>query len=186
VYKSTLIALAAATAITGASATGESVPKNCHPNLDFDVRTLNEDKTVNLCEVYQGKVILIVNTASKCAFTDQYGGLEALYKDYREHGLVVLGFPSNDFGNQDPGSEQQIQNFCRLTYGVQFPMFQKVHVKKKQAHPLFERLGEQAGYPRWNFYKYLLNREGELVESYSSMTSPSGKKLKSKIETLLF
>jgi len=158
---------------------------DCHPNLNFTVRALNDNKEVNLCEAYQGKVVLIVNTASKCAFTGQYEDLEALYAEYKDRGLVVLGFPSNDFGNQDPGNEKQIQNFCRTTYGVKFPMFQKSHVKSKYADPLFKQLGSQKGYPRWNFYKYLLNRKGELVDSYSSMTSPSSSSFKKDIEALL-
>ena len=186
--KTSFLAIAAAASISTTTATGQSVSQNgsqkCHPNLNFEVRSLNEDQKVNLCEAYQGKVVLIVNTASKCAFTDQYSGLEELYKNYKDEGLVVLGFPSNDFGNQDPGNEKQIQKFCRLTYGVQFPMFQKSRVKKNAADPLFVQLGEQAGYPRWNFYKYLLDRDGELIDSYSSLTSP--KKLTGKIEALLF
>ena len=158
----------------------------CHDNLNFDVRQLNGEQTVNLCETYQGNVILIVNTASRCAFTGQYEGLEALYAKYKDQGLVVLGFPSNDFGNQDPGSEKQIQEFCRTTYGVEFPMFQKSYVKKGKADPLFQKLGDQAGYPRWNFYKYLLDRDGNLVEKYSSVTSPNSKGFQQRIEGLLF
>jgi len=194
VKKIMLLALVFATAISASIATSQTKEKampqtdqkTCHANLNFDVRLLHDDKVVNLCDRYQGNVILIVNTASRCAFTDQYEGLEALYSQYKPHGLVVLGFPSNDFGNQDPGSEKQIKDFCRLTYGVQFPMFQKSRVKKNAADPLFAQLGEQAGYPRWNFYKYLIDRNGELVDSYSSFTSPSDKKLVGKIETLLF
>lgn len=140
---------------------------------------------VNLCEAYQGKVIVIVNTASKCGFTDQYDDLEKIYGKYKDQGLVVLGFPSNDFGNQEPGSEAQIKDFCRLTYGVQFPMFGKTRVAKDNAAPLFKQLGEQKGYPKWNFYKYILNRQGELVESYSSFTSPSSQKFIQQIENLL-
>lgn len=157
----------------------------CNDNLNFDVRELNSDKQVNLCQEYQGKVILIVNTASKCAFTGQYEGLEKLYGKYKDSGFVVLGFPSNDFGNQEPGTEKEIRNFCRLTYGVKFPMFEKSKVKKHNANPLFRQLGETAGYPKWNFHKYLLDREGNLVESYTSLTSPSSKKLQRKIESLL-
>lgn len=184
----TVTAITASIAISqpGGPALPQTKQKNCNANLNFDVRLLHEDKVVNLCDTYQGNVILIVNTASRCAFTDQYEGLEALYSQYQPHGLVVLGFPSNDFGNQDPGSEKQIKDFCRLTYGVQFPMFQKSRVKKNAADPLFVQLGEQAGYPRWNFYKYLIDRNGNLVDSYSSFTSPSDKKLVGKIETLLF
>ncbi len=163
-----------------------ALEKACHPNLDFTVRSLNDNKEVHLCDVYRGKVVLIVNTASKCAFTGQYEDLEALYSKYRDDGLVVLGFPSNDFGNQDPGSEKEIQSFCRTTYGVEFPMFQKSYVKQKHADPLFKQLGDQAGYPKWNFYKYLLNRQGELVQKYSSFASPAGKGFAKDIEAVLF
>ena len=156
-------------------------------DLDIELRTLNEDRIVNLGEKYRGKVILIVNTASKCAFTGQYEELEALYDKYRADALVVLGFPSNDFANQEPGTEKQIQDFCRTTYGVRFPMFQKSHVTKTNADPLFRELGEAAGeYPRWNFHKYLIDREGNLVGSYGSFTSPASGKLTKKIKSLLF
>lgn len=156
------------------------------PLLDVVVRTLNGKEEINLNSAYQGKVVLIVNTASKCGFTPQYDGLEKLYANYKDRGLVVLGFPSNDFANQEPGSEQEIQQFCRLTYGVQFPMFAKTQVRKQNADPLYRRLGELAGeYPAWNFHKYLINREGKLVASYSSFTSPDSEKLIKKIESLL-
>jgi glutathione peroxidase len=156
-------------------------------NLDIEVRTLNDQRLVRLSDEYNGKVILIVNTASKCAFTGQYEGLEALYEKHREDGLVVLGFPSNDFGNQEPGTEKQIQDFCRSTYGVRFPMFEKSQVTKKNADPLFRELGEAAGeYPKWNFHKYLIDREGMLVGSYGSFTSPESGKLTKKVESLLF
>lgn len=151
-----------------------------------EMRTLAGDEQLNLAETYQGQVILIVNTASKCGFTPQYEGLEALYRRYRERGFVVLGFPSNDFANQEPGSEAEIQQFCRLTYSVEFPMFEKVSVRKGRAAPLFERLAAAGGgYPKWNFYKYLIDREGRLVESYASMTKPQSPKLIEAIESLL-
>jgi glutathione peroxidase len=156
-------------------------------NLNFELRSLNEDQVVRLDKEYQGKVILVVNTASQCAFTGQYEGLEALYEQHKEDGLVVLGFPSNDFANQEPGSEKQIQDFCRTTYGVQFPMFQKSHVTSRNADPLFRALGEAAGeYPKWNFHKYLIDREGNLVGSYGSFASPRNGKMVKKIESLLF
>ena len=158
----------------------------CVPALDFEVRRLAGDESVRLCDAYQGKVVLMVNTASKCGFTGQYEGLEALYDKYRERGLVVLGFPSNDFGNQEPGSEAQIQEFCRLTYSVQFPMFEKVHVKRGKADPLYQYLAQQTGvYPKWNFYKYLIDREGKVVDYFSSITSPESKKMVQAIERLL-
>lgn len=159
---------------------------NCPALLDIEARRLASDEVVNLCEAYRGKLILVVNTASKCGFTPQYEGLEALYRTYKDRGLVVLGFPSNDFANQEPGSEQEIAEFCRLTYSVEFPMFEKVHVKKGKASPIFERLvAAGAGYPKWNFYKYLIDREGRLVDYYSSFTGPQSGKLVKAIESRL-
>lgn len=154
--------------------------------LDHNVRLLSSDVVVNLNETYGGKVILVVNTASKCAFTDQYEGLEALHETYGDEGLVVLGFPSNDFAGQEPGTEKQIQNFCRLTYSVKFPMFAKTSVKKGSADPFFTGLAEAAGrYPKWNFHKYLIDREGRLVDDYLSSTSPESSRLVKAIEALL-
>lgn len=165
---------------------GAVAAEQCHPNLDFQLRTLNGDEQVRLCDEYQGKVVLIVNTASKCAFTPQYEGLEALYAQRKDDGLVVLGFPSNDFGAQEPGSEAQVQEFCRLTYSVNFPMFEKTHAAKRKADPLYKRLGSTAGqYPRWNFHKYLLDRNGKLVGSYPSQVSPNDPQLLKAIEALL-
>ena len=158
----------------------------CAPALDFEKRRLAGDETVRLCDAYQGQVILVVNTASKCGFTGQYEGLEKLYDKYRERGFVVLGFPSNDFANQEPGTEEQIQEFCRLTYSVEFPMFEKIHVKKGVADPFFAGLAEKAGaYPKWNFYKYLIDRNGNVVDYFSSITSPDSNKVVSAIERLL-
>ena len=164
----------------------EHLGNGCGPILDVTVRSLNEQKQVNLCQAYRGKVVLIVNTASKCAFTPQYEGLEKLYAKYKNNGLVVIGFPSNDFAGQEPGSEKQIQSFCQLTYGVQFPMFEKTRVKKSNADPLYKKLGEAANeYPAWNFHKYLLDRQGNLVASYSSFTKPFSQNIVTKITTLL-
>ena len=147
--------------------------KECSPLLDFDVRSLNDKTVVNLCEVYQGKVILVVNTASKCAYTDQYDSLEKLYQKYRDDGFVVLGFPSNDFGQQEPGNEYQIKNFCRMTYGVKFPMFEKTRVSERHASPFYTELARTAGtYPKWNFHKYLIDRNGQLVADYMSAVDP--------------
>ncbi|MEJ2440131.1 MAG: glutathione peroxidase [Gammaproteobacteria bacterium] len=156
------------------------------PLLDVVVRRLNDQQAVNLAQDYRDKVLLIVNTASQCAFTSQYEGLEQLYARYRARGLVVLGFPSNDFANQEPGDEADIQQFCRLTYGVKFPMFAKTRVRKGDADPLYQRLGEAAGeYPQWNFHKYLVDRQGRLVASFASGTRPGNKKLQDLIESLL-
>ncbi len=156
----------------------------CPETLRHTVRQLNDKKEVNLCDEYTGKVVLIVNTASKCAFTDQYEDLEKIYAKYKDQGFVVLGFPSNDFANQEPADEKQVQEFCRLTYGVQFPMFAKSKVKKHHADPVFKTLGELSHtYPKWNFYKFLLDRNGNIVDTYSSLTNPTS--ITDKIETLL-
>ena len=154
--------------------------------LDQDFRRLASDEVVNLASEYAGDVILVVNTASKCGNTPQYEGLEKLYRDYGEAGFVVLGFPSNDFFGQEPGTEEQIQEFCRLTYKVKFPMFQKVTVKKGDAHPFFEQLAAVSGtYPTWNFHKYLIGRDGRLIAEFSPRTQPNDDELVAEIETAL-
>ena len=158
----------------------------CTDSSDFTQRRLDSEVRENLCEVHAGKVLLVVNTASRCAFTDQYEGLERLYDRYRSAGLVVLGFPSNDFGNQEPGNEQSIKTFCRLTYGVRFPMYAKTRVIGEDADPFFQALAAATGQrPRWNFHKYLIDREGRVVGSFSSRIKPQDKKLTSVIERLL-
>ena len=154
--------------------------------LDQNFRQLASTDQINLCEAYEGKVLLIVNTASKCGNTPQYDGLEKLYDQYGEEGLVVLGFPSNDFMGQEPGSEEKIEEFCRLTYGVQFPMFEKTSVKKDKAHPFYAALAESAGtYPTWNFHKYLIGRDGELIVEFSPRTQPYDAKLVAAVELAL-
>lgn len=160
--------------------------ENCSPLLNHTVPTLVSHTPVNLCQAYQGKVLLIVNTASKCGYTYQYDGLEKLYRRYQKQGLVVLGFPSNDFGGQEPGSEKEVANFCRLTYNVDFPMFAKSSVKEGSASPLYRTLAEQAGhYPRWNFHKYLIDRSGKLVGSFPSPIKPLSSELVTEIEAAL-
>lgn len=154
--------------------------------LDQDFRRLASDDTVNLADAYGGKVVLVVNTASKCGNTPQYEGLESLYEEYQDDGLVVLGFPSNDFMGQEPGTEEQIQEFCRLTYSIKFPMFEKTTVKKNNAHPFFAQLADKSGtYPTWNFHKYLIGRDGELIAEFSPRTQPDDKKLLASIKTAL-
>lgn len=141
--------------------------------LDQDFRRLASDEIVNLHDSYAGKVILVVNTASKCGNTPQYDGLEKLYEEFEDRGLVVLGFPSNDFLGQEPGTEEQIQEFCRLTYGIRFPMFEKVTVKHDNAHPFFARLAAASGtYPTWNFHKFLIGRDGNFIAEFSPRTEP--------------
>ena len=154
--------------------------------LDHDFRRLASDDAVNLRDSYAGKVVLVVNTASKCGNTPQYEGLEKLYQEYQDDGLVVLGFPSNDFFGQEPGTEEQIQEFCRLTYSIKFPMFEKVTVKQGSAHPFFDELAEASGtYPTWNFHKYLIGRDGQLVGEFSPRTQPYDKDLLAAIKSAL-
>jgi glutathione peroxidase len=134
---------------------------------------------------YRGKVVLVVNVASQCGFTPQYNGLEKLWQDYRDRGLVVLGVPSNDFGAQEPGSAAEIQQFCESKYAVDFPLTAKVPVTGAKAHPLYKwfeaRLGEE-GRPRWNFHKYLIAPDGHLIAGYSSRVAPDDKKLLKAID----
>jgi glutathione peroxidase len=128
----------------------------------------------------------VVNTASKCGNTPQYDGLEKLYQEYGEEGLVVLGFPSNDFMGQEPGTEEQIEEFCRLTYGVQFPMFEKTSVREDEAHPFYVALADAAGtYPTWNFHKYLIGRDGNLITNFSPRTKPYDDQVIAAVEQAL-
>ncbi|RDK06230.1 glutathione peroxidase [Cupriavidus lacunae] len=156
----------------------------CPASLNFTFPRLQDDAPQNLCQ-YAGKVVLVVNTASYCGFTPQYEGLEALYARYGARGLVVLGFPSNDF-SQEPGSQKEIADFCYNTYGVKFPMLGKSHVRGSDANPMYTLLARQTGTtPKWNFYKYLIGRDGKVVASYGSRTTPDDKELLAKIESLL-
>jgi glutathione peroxidase len=183
---SALITLASLLLIPALSHADSGNPSICNEQSNYSKRQLNSDQVDNLCETHKGKVMLVVNTASRCAFTDQYEGLETLYSRYRERGLVVIGFPSNDFGNQEPGSEDSIKKFCRLTYGVQFPMYAKSRVTGDNADPFYRTLAQAAGTPpRWNFHKYLIDRNGRLAGSYNSFVAPESDKLIEAIEGLL-
>lgn len=160
---------------------------NMQTIYDFKVKTINGEETT--LEAYRGKVMLIVNVASQCGFTSQYEGLEALYQKYKDKGLVVLGFPCNQFGAQEPGSEQEIQNFCRVNFGVTFPMFSKINVNGDDTHPLYAYLkSEQKGILgsesiKWNFTKFLVDKEGKIVARFASATSPQS--LEEEIQKLL-
>ncbi|MGB5441957.1 MAG: glutathione peroxidase [Gammaproteobacteria bacterium] len=161
-------------------------PAACAAALDFHKPLLASQEQVHLCEMFNDKVVLVVNTASKCAYTPQYDGLEKLYYNYKDRGLVVAGFPSNDFGGQEPGSEQQIQTFCRLTYAVNFPMFAKTRVKGAGTDPFYAYLASATGEkPGWNFHKYLLSRDGRVVASFPSNVRPDDPRLVKAIEDLL-
>lgn len=141
---------------------------------DFDFVTL-QGEPLPLGH-FAGRPMVIVNTASKCGFTPQYAGLQAVWQRYKDRGLVVLGVPSSDFANQEPGSSAEIASFCSVNYGVEFPMTSKVHVRGSDAHPLFQWLAAQGGFispqPRWNFFKYLIDRKGRLAIWFSSLTAP--------------
>jgi glutathione peroxidase len=156
----------------------------CPALLDRSMDTIL-DKPRSLCE-YAGKVVLVVNTASQCGYTPQYEGLEVLYRKYKARGLVVLGFPSNDFGGQEPGSNKEIASFCVNQYAVEFPMFGKSSVRGAQANPLFAELARASGAaPRWNFHKYLVDRSGRQVMSFDTKVAPGDPKLVGAIERLL-
>ncbi len=153
----------------------------CPALLDRKMETIDE-KAQSLCE-YQGKVLLVVNTASECGYTPQYEGLEALYRKYRGKGLVVLGFPANDFGGQEPGSNKDIAAFCVNQYAIDFPVFAKTSLK---SNPLFADLAKASGQsPRWNFHKYLVDRSGRQVQSFATRVAPDDPKLVAAIEKLL-
>jgi glutathione peroxidase len=159
--------------------------QSCSPLLQQNFKTLLDEKPVSLCD-YRGQVVLVVNTASYCGFTSQYKGLEALHSRYKDKGLVVLGFPSNDFGGQEPGSAKEIKDFCDSTYSVKFPMFAKTVVSGNAASPFYKALSQKTGnVPGWNFHKYLIDRKGEQVFSYGSRTEPDDRRLVAQIETLL-
>lgn len=158
----------------------------CSPLLDVSMRPLAGKEPVHLCEKFDGKVLLIVNTASKCGFTPQYEGLEAMHAKYEAQGFAVLGFPSNEFMGQEPGTEEEIKEFCTLTYGVKFPMFEKTRVKGDDASVLYKRLKEATGdAPGWNFHKYLVDRHGKVVKSFGSRTKPDDKELVGLVEQLI-
>lgn len=160
---------------------------DCPPLLNREVARLQDEKPQSLCQ-YAGKVLVIVNTASFCGFTGQYKGLEALHSRYKDRGLVVLGFPSNDF-SQEPGDNKAIAEFCENTYGVRFPMFVKTRVTDSagpQRHPLYTHLKQITGEaPRWNFHKYVVARNGKTVHSFGSMTAPDSTAFVGTIEKLL-
>jgi glutathione peroxidase len=173
----TLLAVSSAAPISAAESP-------CPPVLDHKLANL-QDVPVSLCQ-FQGKVLLVVNTASECGYTPQYDGLEKLYRRYRDKGFVVLGFPANDFGGQEPGSNKEIAQFCRLNYGVTFPMFAKTSVVGANANPLYRALAARTGKPpHWNFHKYLIDRAGQPVAAFESAVEPADPRITVHIEKLL-
>lgn len=153
---------------------------------DYAAKTIDGEEK-SLCE-YKGKTLLIVNTASECGFTPQFEGLQQLYETYRDQGLEILGFPCNQFGGQDPGSDEEISQFCSKNYGVSFQMFSKVNVKGENAHPLFQYLTKETkgilnNEIKWNFTKFLVDRDGNVIDRFPPQTKPEN--LKEKIEQAL-
>ncbi len=179
------VILIGAALILGAVTFRPANAASCPELLQHTFPGLPDGSPQSLCQ-YQGKVILVVNTASFCGFTDQYGGLEALYRQFRAQGLVVLGFPSNDFGNQEPGDSKQIASFCRRTYNVEFPMLGKSHVVGPQRTPFYAELARRSGQtPRWNFHKYLIDRAGSQVLGFESAVAPDHKQFLAALQKLL-
>jgi glutathione peroxidase len=162
-----------------------AAPAACPAILKQTFNRLQDETPQNLCQ-YAGKVILVVNTASYCGYTNQYEGLEAMYAKYGSKGLVVLGFPSNDFGKQEPGNSKEIADFCYNTYGVKFPMFSKSVVSGSTPNPLFANLIKITGKaPAWNFHKYLIDRNGKVIDNFASKVTPTDKQLVGEVEKAL-
>ncbi|OON59437.1 glutathione peroxidase [Massilia sp. KIM] len=177
---------AMAQAQTGASAAPAAMrPVGCPAVLKHNFKRLQDEAPQDLCQ-YAGKVVLVVNTASYCGFTKQYEGLERIFAKYNGRGFVVLGFPSNDFGQQEPGNAKEIADLCFNTYGVKFPMFAKSSVKGEAANPLHASLAKITGQePKWNFTKYLIGRDGKVIGHFPSKVTPEDSQLVGKIEQAL-
>jgi glutathione peroxidase len=143
----------------------------CPAFLDHKVRKLHSKQDIDICQLVAGKTVLVVNTASNCGFTPQFEGLEALYNEYKEQGLIVLGFPSDDFF-QEEDDEKDTAEVCYQNYGVTFPMFKTLAVRGSDAHPIFAHLSEKTASPKWNFYKYLISADGQHIQHFTSKTSP--------------
>ena len=174
------ILLAALTLMASSTASAAT----CGPLLSYTVNDLAGDSQ-NLCQ-YAGKVVLVVNTASECGYTPQYKGLQALADKYKSRGLVVLGFPSNDFGQQEPGSAKEIREFCEREYAVKFPLFSKVPVKEAGGSAVYDALAQATGQrPKWNFHKYLIGRDGRTAMSFASKVEPESPEFVAKVEELL-
>ena len=151
----------------------------------FDLKPNQLDGTPASLADYKGKVILVVNTASECGFTPQYKGLQELSEQYKDKGAVVLGFPSNDFGSQEPGSPQQIRDFCERKYAVKFPLFEKVKTKGEGKSPVYAFLTAKHGEPQWNFHKYLVGKDGQVIKAFPSKVTPESKELRDAIDAAL-
>jgi|WetSurMetagenome_2_1015567.scaffolds.fasta_scaffold213086_1 glutathione peroxidase len=179
-----VLGVMAAFALSAAPARAQG-PAGCPALLQYSFASLQTGEPRSLCQ-YRGKVLLVVNTASFCGYTKQYEGLEALHRKYLDRGLVVLGFPANDFGAQEPGSNKEIAEFCRTTYGVEFPMFEKAGDTRLAATPFYAELIRRSGEaPQWNFHKYLVDRNGQAVQSFGSTVEPGQREFVRAVERLL-
>lgn len=177
----TLMAFLAATALALGLAAAKAGPAHEFDFVSIDGEPLPMSK-------FAGKAVLLVNTASHCGFTYQYDGLQELYDTYKDKGLVVLGVPSNDFGGQEPGTEQEIKEFCEVNFSINFPMTEKQIVKGTEAHPIYQWIGDELGrrkLPRWNFYKYLINADGEVVAGWSNRVKPMSGDIRQAVENEL-
>ncbi len=164
----------------------KGISDNSKTLFDFKINTINGDE-LNL-STYKGKTVLIVNVASNCGFTKQYDDLQNLYDIYSKKGLVILGIPSNQFGNQEPGSEDEIKDFCKTNFNITFPMTSKYDVKGENAHPIFLWAKKSFGnstVPKWNFHKILVNKHGKIVDTFASFTNPKSNKIIKKIDDIL-
>ena len=164
----------------------KTMSENSKNLFDFSIDSINGDK-LNLSK-FKGKTILLVNVASKCGFTNQYTDLQNLYDLYRDRDFVIIGIPSNQFGGQEPATEDEIKNFCETNFNISFPMTAKYNVKGKDAHPIYiwaEKSFGRSAVPKWNFHKILINKEGKIEDTFASFTNPMSKKLIKKIEEIL-
>lgn len=167
-----------------AAAPAAVAPKG-NPMSFFDFKTNSLDgKPADLAQ-YKGKVVVVVNTASACGYTPQYEGLEKLYEEMKDQGVVVLGFPSNDFGGQEPGTHEEIKKFCTLKFNVRFPMFEKVKTKGEGQSPIYAFLAAKNGEPKWNFHKYVVGKDGQVKNAFKSSVTPESAELRTAISSAL-
>lgn len=185
ITKSILTLLAGALGLTATGCEKVQLVENDAPTsvLSYEIERIDGSK--EMMNDHQGSVLLVVNVASRCGFTSQYEGLQAIYDAKSDDGLIVMGFPSNQFMGQEPGSNEQIAEFCSTTYGVEFPMYAKTKVKGDDAHPMFKAMNEAVGEPSWNFNKYLVDRSGNIVARYGSNVTPDDEELVAHIDRLL-
>lgn len=176
--------LPALSLLLGAPALGSAAAPAAAPSL-FELPARAIDGKPQPLSAYRGKVVLVVNTASQCGYTPQYEGLEKLWQDYKGKGVVILGFPSNDFGGQEPGTAQEIAKFCRVRFGVTFPLFEKVKTKGPEQSPIYKFLAAKHGEPEWNFHKYLIGKDGQVRRAFPSAALPESKELRGAIDAAL-